>query len=354
MELRKGTDARVRIDRSPDAEARRWYLLARDGELSPGQHEAFESWLASDANRAAYARVDRLWRSFDRLGQLKGVVRLEDLDRFAVAGAAATGSRSLAMPLRWVGAALAAGLALVFLWPGQSPDHSRTLALNTERKEIRTSELPDGSELVLGAGSKAFVSYTGQMREIRLLSGEAFFAVARDVQRPFVVRVGQKSIVAVGTKFEVRRRIGATAVAVAEGVVEVVPLPVTDAKIRARSAKGVLVRAGQSVEVAQDGRRVIIATDGADTPGSWRDGRFSYENEPLSQVIDDLNRYSSTPIVIKTPALAQVPVTGSFRLTDVRAILRQLDRSLPLDVEERRQETVVIPERDPTERTGRD
>jgi ferric-dicitrate binding protein FerR (iron transport regulator) len=86
--------------------------------------------------------------------------------------------------------------------------------------EVRRIPLEDGSTLVLNTDSRARVHFGRELREVRLLQGEALFEVAHDARRPFVVQSAAWQVRAVGTVFGVRLRGTEVDVTVSEGVVE--------------------------------------------------------------------------------------------------------------------------------------
>src|SRR5690606_35324362 len=94
--------------------------------------------------------------------------------------------------------------------------------------QVREYRLSDGSRITLGAGSRIRVDYTAAARRLTVEAGEAFFAVARDPQRPFVVHAGSGTITALGTAFNVRSLAGRVVVTVVEGKVEVEGHPSAD------------------------------------------------------------------------------------------------------------------------------
>ena len=83
----------------------------------------------------------------------------------------------------------------------------------------RVISLPDGSRLTLDTDSQVEVTIDGKARTVQLERGQAFFEVAHDRQRPFVVDTGRLSVTAVGTAFSVRRVGSDIRVVVAEGTV---------------------------------------------------------------------------------------------------------------------------------------
>src|SRR3546814_2061558 len=87
--------------------------------------------------------------------------------------------------------------------------------------EIRRVPLADGSIAAINTASAIDVKLDDAARHVRVVEGEAWFQVARDKQRPFVVAAGRARVRAVGTAFSVRRRAGGADVLVTEGEVEV-------------------------------------------------------------------------------------------------------------------------------------
>src|SRR5690606_33638330 len=88
--------------------------------------------------------------------------------------------------------------------------------------ERRTETLPDGTEVVLNTDSALEMRYSKGRRYIEVKQGEAQFEVAHDASRPFVVSIGEDTVTALGTRFQVRREQGSAIVTLLEGSVEVV------------------------------------------------------------------------------------------------------------------------------------
>src|SRR5690606_21916567 len=78
--------------------------------------------------------------------------------------------------------------------------------------------------------------YSDEIRVLNLESGEALFTVAKDSDRPFVVMAGEAVIVAVGTQFNIQRKLSDVVVSVVEGVVGVSTHPDNSAAPRAMAA----------------------------------------------------------------------------------------------------------------------
>jgi transmembrane sensor len=203
---------------------------------------------------------------------------------------------------------------------------------HTTHGQQMTQRLADGSLLHLNTDSAATVEYREQERRVRLTAGEAVFEVAHDSARAFRVFAGQAQVVAVGTRFNVRLREELTTVTVAEGRVQVGPLPpapTPGANLPSGSA-GVFVQvaADQQIRYSQDAWPATPEYADAQRTTSWLHRQITFEREPLERVASEFNRYSHKPIEIATPALRKLEISGAFATDDTEAFvafLRSLD-----------------------------
>ena len=229
------------------------------------------------------------------------------------------GSRRLAN--RWMLAAavvvalLLGSLVVRDVW---QRDSAPALVAQTATGERRTLQLEDGSMIAIGGHSTVQVVLSARSREVRLDAGEAFFEVAKDAQRPFIVHVGDTTVRALGTAFNVRRAADRAVVAVAEGAVQV-------GNTRLVPGEQVMVDSGGTLRE----RRSVDA--GA--VGGWRAGRLQYVNEPLGVVVADVRRYSSREIEIADDAVGALRMTGTVFEDDVDAWLSTVERALPVTIQ---------------------
>jgi RNA polymerase sigma factor (sigma-70 family) len=211
--------------------------------------------------------------------------------------------------------------ALWQAWRQWMPGYSTTLATAIGR--IQGQALPDGSRLTLDAASRAEVQYYATRRTVRLLAGSAFFDVARDEARPFIVNALGHEITVLGTRFEVALQDGGVRVAVESG------------HVRVRSASGDerVLGAGDRafIDTAQQLSAAQPAGPAAVAP--WRDGWLDFHHRPLGEVVERLARYSPRPLRV-APGAAQLPVFGRVRIAEAGTWLRLLPGSLPVRVRE--------------------
>lgn len=291
-----------------------WFALRRSGPMADDDAQAFEAWLATDPeHRAAYDNLEHYW-------QIAAAVR-EDPEVLAMRDAAGRhwGLRRVAAWGVGVAASLAVlVLAAVWLW---SPVLiSGRQNFHTAVGQTQTVMLPDGSAVTLDTDSVMRVHLTAGERRIQLDRGRAFFRVAHDASRPFRVVAAGRTVTALGTVFEVRADPRRFEVTLVEGRVRVEEPP---KRATARPAAVELTPGAQLVATANSNWAVAETDVARET--SWLDGRLAFDNDPLSAVIAEMNRYSDKKIVIRDPTVANTPVLGVFKAGDVDAFVAAVE-----------------------------
>lgn len=322
------------------AAARDWLL--RLSLESPTEHERarWAAWCAEDPRHAAaYRRVESIWQEAATLEELKPLAWLPPArDPWWRRVRASVVFR----PVRWAASAsLAATITGIGLWFLLTPAHYATGIA-----EVRDIHLPDGSEVTLGARSSLEVAFRRHERRVALTSGVAFFSVAKNASRPFIVGVGDKEVRVVGTKFEIRREPGDIRVSVVEGRVDV--MQVTDRSGGTNTNGGDvaptlltsidtpeerILKAGQQVTTTLVGAIPDPQVMPRGEPAAWRHGRLVYVDAPLKDIIADANRYSRVPIEIADEGIANIQVSVSYPSNRIEEMVSALSQSLSLDIE---------------------
>jgi transmembrane sensor len=199
----------------------------------------------------------------------------------------------------------------------------------TATAEQRSLRLTDGSQVVLGAETRVEVKMGEKQRSLEMNHGVAFFKVAHDTSRPFVVNGGGFAIEAVGTAFTVDTKPDRVVVTVTEGVVRVARLA---GRASADGAGPVLVKAGERVLLGGEQPRCMAVDDAADAALGWREGRLEYMQEELRFVIADVNRYSDRKIVFANPDIGRLEFSGTLFLEHIDEWLNTLQESFPVTV----------------------
>lgn len=322
-----------------------WLAKRESGDWSAEDELRFTQWLdASTANRVAFLRQEGAWEHAVRLQALRGHTPLESvpspddwrLSPFVNHGAPQLHPRDAERRTRsrrpWVRGALAASLALVaaaaLTW------YVSTLGpyYHTPVGGLASVPMTDGSKVTLNTDSAIRLDVTQRERRVQLERGEAFFEVAKDPSRPFVVSAGDKRVIAVGTKFSVHRMGDDVRVFVTEGKVRFEDG--SPKKIAPNDSNAMLLAAGTIARAADSG--VIVQEKPlpeVEDYLSWRSGYLTFRDLPLAEAIAEFNRYNEQQILIQDPAVAAIRFSGKVRPTSFEGFVRLLEDALPIRAE---------------------
>jgi transmembrane sensor len=372
--------------------AAEWLTRRDSGNWSPSDQIALDQWLnESTGNVVTFIRLDTAWSRADRFKALgagfppgkiptpeelnlspfftderdaseanSSAILLDELQRDAPQtpdpGTGTGMPRTRRFRVIRAAGALAASIALAYMatatwfyWPA-GPDYKTPIG--------GTASVPmaDGSKVTLNTDSAISVALTENEREVRLDQGEAFFEVAHDPNRPFVVTAGDKRVIAVGTKFSVRRIGDDIRVFVTEGKVRLEEgggSARAFSKTSAHASNSHLHARAEDSRAAADqepsGQFLLAAGGVARTDGegilvqqkplaeveeslSWRAGYIIFHESSLADAVTELNRYNVRKIVIEDPDIAEIKLSGKFRTTDFDAFVRLIEGGFPLHV----------------------
>lgn len=303
------------------ATARDWVLRSLEPPTRD-ERAQFAAWCAQDPRHAAaYKRFETIWQDVATLEELKPLVDLPPtVDPWWRRARASL----VVHRLGWaVCASLMLAISAIGVWQYLRPDY-----YSTGLAELREIRLSDGSEVDLGARSSLEVAFRLAERRVALTSGVAFFSVAKNPSRPFIVRVGDKEVRVVGTKFEIRREPDDIRISVVEGTVKVMQAP----ELANSSAERVLT-AGQQVTIALVGAIPEAQPMPQGEAAAWRHGRLVYVDAPLKDIVADANRYSREPIRIADERVANIRVSVTYPSDRTEEMVAVLSRSLSLEIE---------------------
>lgn len=208
--------------------------------------------------------------------------------------------------------------AVILIWGAASvPDIIVSLRADymTATGERRTITLPDGSQMLLNTATAVSVDFAEDKREVTVLRGEAYFDVAKDRARPFVVDGNFSRVAVTGTAFDVRLDSDEDDVTLARGQVDVARLD--------RPADRTSLQPGQAVNVSNIGIAPVRAVD-TSTALAWVDGRISFTERPFGEVLRQLRRHYRGRVLVLSPRLGDVAVSGSYLLDDPGQAIRSL------------------------------
>ena len=340
--------------RQIERDAALWLARRDAGGWTDRQQTALDAWLdASLAHRVAFLRLEAAW---DETARLKTFAAGDAATRIPARGAWAQSPYFAASiddagsvrvrrtrhrkHRRWpVFAGMAASLLVAaaiagsFAWRDYTRvDHA---AWETAMGARRVVQLPDGSTATLGSGTELRMAYSRGERDLDLAQGEAFFDVAHDAARPFVVRANGYRVTAVGTRFDVRRDAGQLRVVVTRGLVRLQSAHDPAKPPAMLPASSIATIAGGDVAISR------VTVDEAREALSWRGGFVVFHRTPLAEAVREFNRYNTRRIVIADPSLDALRVGGNFRLDNSEAFVRLMQAVFPVQAEQRGHEIVL-------------
>ncbi len=324
-----------------------WFVKHDADALPPEDRRAFEAWLAADpAHREAYDRTQSMWDNFE---QEADPAELRALRTAALAVAPT--------PRRWPRVAavvFACGIAAYAASSLNSSRHSRldlpaTASVpapmekySTAHNERSTVTLSDGTVVTLNLGTTLDVAFTPAERFVRITQGQAFFEVAKNPHRPFVVAAADRRVTALGTQFDVRLDPDRVEVVLLEGKVSVDhDSPTMLERLNIRKAH-VELKPGEKL-VAALGEPVTVTDTNAQRVTSWRQGWVVFENETVGNAVAELNRYADHPLTVSDESVRNLRLSGVFRVGQPDRFAAIIQELLPVKaVEGTHGETALI------------
>lgn len=339
-----------------ERKAAEWLARHDSGAWTGEDRQALEAWLAEcTSHRVALLRLRAAWGEAGRLQALAAgwpegsVPGRGQWSSWAAGGAGWSGATVPAVPdLREVAFAPRAGaprprvrrtqaLAVVLLLAGgagwgawwqlggrHEADYASAVG------EVREVALADGSRAILSSDSRLQVRMDRRERHLALARGEAFFEVARDPVRPFVVEAGGHRATAIGTHYAVRRDADTLRVVVTEGRVRLESEPGADGHTRPVS----LLPAGSVATAGRNGVLVrSLALEDAQRYLEWRQGFLAFDDVPLTQAAAEFNRFNSRRLELADPAVGGLRIGGNFRWSNLDGFVGLLERGFPVRAE---------------------
>ena len=298
-------------------EAARWFVRLQEPLISADEQQRFDAWLNQHPqHRDEFQSLQGLWTAADLLPapRLKALVETPStrrerrpLLRYAVAASV-------------LAVALGLGLFSGLNHPGGY--HAEFATALGERKHVA---LPDGSVIDLNSRSRLQVRFEQDRRLIELSEGEAMFSVQHDTARPFVVEAGSGKVTVTGTRFDVRRDLAQTRVAVEQGTV----------KVQGRNAPDnafINLTAGLGTAVDAQGKVLPAYAVNPAQLTAWRNGKLVFNNASLSEVVAEVSRYRDKPLKVANATVANLRLTSVFKSDNTDALLKALPNILPVAV----------------------
>jgi transmembrane sensor len=295
-------------------DAARWFVRLQEPAMDLKEYRRFEAWLDEHPqHRDEFQLLQGLWTAAD----LVPAKRLQALCETPPT------HRRRSLLARYAVAAGVAAVALgLGLFSGLNHPATYTAEFSTALGERRHVALPDGSVIDLNSRSRVQVRYEQDRRGVELTEGEAMFSVEHDSSRPFVVEAGSGKVTVTGTRFDVRRDLSQTRVAVEQGTV----------KVQGQGPDVVSLTAGLGTQINAQGQ---VAAAYAVNPAeltAWRSGKLVFNNASLSEVAAEVSRYRDKPLTVANDNVGHLRLTSVFKSDNTEALLKALPSILPVAV----------------------
>jgi transmembrane sensor len=313
--------------------AAEWLARREFGEWADDDEAALQAWLAADTrNRVAFLRLQAAWTEGDRLQALaagwrqpgpppRGYWTTPAGERIELARRVPP--RRVQLPRIAAAAVLVIACTLATGLGWRSYNRVDSAQYRTALGATDTLPLADGSQAILASDSRIDVRLSRRQRHVALEQGEAFFSVAKDAARPFVVAAGGHDVVAVGTRFSVRRDGPDLRVVVTEGTVRL--------ESRGATRPSSLLPAGSIALVRNDDVLVrSVALEDAEHMLDWRQGLLAFRDTTLAEAAAEFNRYNARKLVIGDAEAGALRIGGSFRADNAAGFVRLLEQGFPV------------------------
>jgi len=330
-----------------DEAAAQW-VKRRDLGLTLSEREEFRTWLAQDSrNTDAFAKADTKADEFDwpwhtgTVDQVSAGLEMRARKRRWRRSVAALGG-------------MAALVAMGCFWKTKLGSPVETLAAPHTAITLPARQvLPDGSVVELKHGARISLAFTDALRRVTLLSGTAYFEVAKNRLRPFMVDADGIHVQAVGTAFAVQLGQSAVDVLVTEGRVAVdQPQPGSDSSAHGADTPlqhhHLFVDAGCAVAIPNastaDRSMAVRAMPESerDERLDWREPRLGFSGTPLAEVVAVMNQHNRVHFVIADPSLEQLRLSGVLRADKVDALVQLLESDFGVSAEYRSDSEIVL------------
>jgi transmembrane sensor len=297
------------------AQAAQWFARLKTIPVARETLDAFFEWRRVPEHAEAYRAVEQIWGASSTLDDSPTIRDLTD-------DAYNRPSRGRRRPMFWgrkAAPAVAAAAVLAAVVAGIEMNN-QAVSYTTKIGEQSVVALEDGSRLALDTDTQVEVRFTADTRHVTLERGQAYFTVAHDAARPFLVDAGGNDVLATGTQFDVKRSKHDVAVTLVEGSVRVTP----------KGTAPIQLASGQAWSRHRDEAPTVHPVD-TTVATAWKQGRIVLEGRTLADAIAEVNRYTTRPIRLEAGRYANSQVGGSFDVGDVKGFVAATTALLPLE-----------------------
>jgi len=307
------------------------------GEISDNELIKLKTWLeSSPENRRIFDRENELWQeasfqtrveSYDNDSTWMNISSRAGLGRKKSASVTVLGKNNFRIFIAAAAIATLVAFGFVTLWIASGRSSLQSAAgltkVTTNEGEKARIFLSDSSEIVLNSGSSVQYDrrYNISDRKVKL-TGEAFFDVSTNPQKPFVVQLDQMNISATGTRFNVfsfsnENRIETT---LEEGAIQV----------SIRGKEPVDVKSGQQVVYFVNTGEITVREVNTDTYTSWKENMLRFNDTPFEEVLRRIGRKYNVTFEVSNRELFDLKYTATFIDESIEEVMQMLKTVSPI------------------------
>lgn len=308
--------------KTPSEMAADWCIRLHFEESTEADRAAFQRWYHADPLHAEeYQKMCRVWQVSEQLpprADASAPSRRRRRPELLLARAAVL--------VLAVGGAWGAGWS----W-GVLPGSVRYFMAEDARRQV---QLPDRSAVELNQRTGLLYLGFRDQRQVLLRDGEAFFAVQRDLDKPFVINADNARVRVTGTQFNVWTGPAQTTVTVSEGSVLV-----SRGEGGEGRNQGAELTAGMQA-VASPGRTLQLGRTDPSRAAAWRNGKLMLDDISLRDALPRINRYLDEPLQLDGSDVGELRFGGIYDTRDLSQLVKALPQVLPVKL--RRADGVVM------------
>lgn len=308
------------------------------GETDADENAAVESWLnADEKNLNYYNGFKKIWEDSLLIASENKTVdedaawkrlqnRIHEKDVRVLTPKKSSG--------HWLRIAASILLVSTLGWLGYSYFENKSADKLIEIYASNTTlndTLPDGTTVTLNKNSSLFYAskFKGKTRPVTL-KGEAFFNVAPDKTKPFIIKINDVTVQVVGTSFNVKNKNGKTTVDVETGIVKV-----------SKNKDQVELRHGEKVVIADQNSELLKSTSKGRLYNYYRNKELVCDETPLQELVEALSEIYNVNIVIKNASLKEKPLTTVFKDQSLDQVLEVIQETFRIEIEHKDNQIVL-------------
>ncbi len=340
-------------------QAEDWLITIQGSDVSIFDMHRFEKWLMADKRHYhCFERVLRRWNQVSELIDSEAHRTLEsnlnnaraifrDADEIPSKTPVVSFTQRMSRRInsyKYSAIAACVLFAFVAVFAFTQLNQVETQRFSAAKGEMLTAELSDGSRIVLSGNTLIETKMMRDERHVKLLSGQAFFDIAKNEQRPFYVEAGETRVKVVGTAFDINKSSRHIRVAVEEGVVEVSKDVTHESYDNKTTTTQITLTRGQMVKTQNSKHADFSAVSeiALEDISPWQNGRLRYNDASLADITADANRFYKNRIVIASEGIEDLRVTASFKVEDIEKTFEDFAMVLPIRINKDSENNIFI------------